>query len=205
MSEPTFVVATFWEYIPPIDRGDRYEDPLMEVFEAEGIGDICGGGSMLSKEAGIEFVNIEMELEDLERGLQLAVATLEAQGAPKGSTLVYENDEGKQTILFGVTECLALFLDGTGLPDEVYQNTDINVLAEQLSGALAIGELGEIRSCWVGPTETALFLFGPDAERMYSAIESVLSSYPLCQNARVVVRHGKPELKPRCVQLPMHS
>ena len=54
MSESHFVTVTMWEYIMPIDRGERYEDPLIEVLEDEGLGGACGGGSQMSDDFGIE-------------------------------------------------------------------------------------------------------------------------------------------------------
>ena len=79
-SEPHFVVATLWEAIQPLARGDRYEDPLDEALQREDLGGTCGGGSQLSDECGIEFVDIEIELHDLARGLAVT-----RQKAPKGS------------------------------------------------------------------------------------------------------------------------
>ncbi len=43
-----------------------------------------------------------------------------------------------------------------------------------------------------GPEETILFMYGPDAEKLFSTVESVLRNYRLCQGARVVIRHGEP-------------
>lgn len=204
-SQRYFAVATLWEYIEPLDRGDRYEDPLDEALAEEDLGGICGGGSQLSDECGIEFVDIEIELNDLERGLEIAKSILEEQGAPKGSLLRYEANGSEQTIEFGVTECLAVFLDGVGLPKEVYETTDINVLADEIREILDANSIGEIRSAWAGPKETAIFIFGGDAETIFTSLKPVFESYPLCQNARIIIRHGKPNLRPRIVRIPMHS
>jgi len=43
-----FVVARLWEPIQPLDRGDRYEDPLDAALSAAGWGDVTGGGSQLT-------------------------------------------------------------------------------------------------------------------------------------------------------------
>jgi hypothetical protein len=196
---PHHVVATIWEHIEPINRGDRYEDPLYDAIE--GAGDVIGGGSQLSPGSGIEYVNIEMKLASLD-SIPLVKSTLEAQGVPKGSELSYTVDGSEVVDEFGVAECVAVFLDGVGLPDSVYQATDIDELARQLSDAM--GEYGEIRASWAGQTETSIHLFGHDAEDVYSRIEPILKSYPLCQNARVVIRHGKPSLQRREVRLPFH-
>ena len=201
MSDSHHLTATLWEYIMPMERGDRYEDPLDEALSQHDLGGVSGGGSQLSDDCGIEFVDIEITLNDLERGIPVIVATLEANGAPKGSRLRHDQGADRQTLEFGVTECLAVFLDGVGLPDEVYQTNDINVLIEQLAEILSGDGLGELRSWWQGPKETALFYFGEDAERMFQAMRPPLENFPLSQNARMVIRHGKPELNPRIVRL----
>jgi hypothetical protein len=200
---PHFVIATLWEYILPLDRGERYEDPL--DLALEGLGQVVGGGSQLSDECGIEFVDIELELANLDNALEIVKSTLTRQGAPRGSQLRIAENENERIVEFGLCECVAVFLDGTGLPVEVYTSTDINELAAQLIAVLEKDGLGEIRGSWVGPTETAIFMFGLNAGNLYSGIELVLRSYPLCQNARVVLRHGKPPLDPREIRLPMKS
>ena len=202
MSESVLVVATLWEPIKPFERGDRYEDPLDAALAEHELGHVCGGGSQLSNESGIEFVDIEIQLHDLLRGLPVIKATLEAQGAPKGSVLRFTENDMDQTIPFGVTECLAIFLDGVSLPDAVYASTDINVLADEITDSLSVTSLGEIREAYRGAEETALFIYGPDAEELFARLQPVLETYPLCQNARVVLRYGKATNLPRTVRLP---
>jgi hypothetical protein len=70
-------------------------------------------------------------------------------------------------------------------------------LEEKLTGALAADPSAGIRGSWQGPEETAIFIYGGDAERLAALVEPALDSYPLGQNARVVVRFGKPALGPR--------
>jgi len=105
---------------------------------------------------------------------------------------------------FGTQEGLAIYLDSVTLPDEVYQNAGINELADQIVASISpLG--GEIRGSWMGPTETSIYIYGPDAEALFAQIEPLLRAYPLCQNARIVVRHGKPSRGPRTVRLPRHE
>ena len=63
---------------------------------------------------------------------------------------------------------------------------------EALSRELAEKVLERCKALWnlYGPTETTVFMYGPDAERLYSGIEPVLRAYPLCQNARVIIRRS---------------
>lgn len=53
----------------------------------------------------------------------------------------------------------------------------------------------------VGPGEATLFMYGPDAERLFAGIEKTLRAYPLCQNARVVIRKGGPGAEEREIRL----
>lgn len=198
-----FVTATLWEYIMPLDRGDRYEDPLDEALSAQGLGETCGGGSMMSEDYGIEFVDIEIKLTDLTRGLSVVANTLTSQGAPRGSVLRYSRNGEEYVLEFGVAECLAIVLDGTTLPDEVYEATDINDMIEAM--VESIGENGELRSWWEGPVNTVLFFFGLDAEELFSAMQPVIASHERCQNAQLVIRHGNEKLSPRIVQMPRQA
>jgi hypothetical protein len=87
-------------------------------------------------------------------------------------------------------EAVLIHLDGTGLPDSVYDECDLMTLEDQLIAAL--GPKGEVDGNEIGEGVTTLFLYGLDSEAMYAAIEPVLISYPLCQNARVDIRKALP-------------
>ena len=200
MNSPHFVVARLYEHVEPIDRGERYEDPLQSVLESRGIGRVTGGGSQLNELGGIEFADIEIELADLDDSLSTVADTLEAAGAPVGAELIHAADN---RILreFGKQQCLAIYLDGTSLPDEVYANLDFEAVVDQIGAAA--GERS-FRGFWQGPEETGLFFFGPDAEQMFTRVEPVLRGLPIGQNARVVIRSGKSSLQPREVRMPRH-
>jgi hypothetical protein len=131
----------------------------------------------------IELCDIEVELEDQsERSLEVVRELLERLGAPKGSSLIV--DDGQREIPFGTSEGLALYLNGTELPDEVYRDCDVNHVYDELNRLLDGG--GTIHSYWEGPTETALYVYGDSFESMSAAIAGFVSSYPLCEKARVV-------------------
>jgi hypothetical protein len=200
MDFPHLVLARLYEYIEPIDRGDRYEDPLDDALGKVNAGRVTGGGSQLDELGGITFVDIEIELADLDDALRVVVEALEAAGAPQGSELLLASDE-RVLREFGTRQCLAVFLDGTSLPDEVYAELDFEAVVEEIGAAA--GE-GSYRGFWQGPEETGIFLFGPDAEAMLGRVEPVLRRIPIGQNARVVVRYGKPSLGPRELRMPRH-
>jgi len=198
MDYPHFVLARFYEHIGPIDRGDRYEDPLSEVLESAAIGCVTGGGSQLAEDGRIEFADIEIELADLDAALQVAVEALERAGAPQGSEIRLDDSVLRE---FGTTQCVTVYLDGVTLPQEVYANLDFDQLIATLEGAA--GE-GSYRGHWQGPEATALYFFGPDAEQLFTRLEPALRALPIGQNARVVVNAGKAGSPERTVRLPRH-
>ena len=200
MDFPHVVLARLYEHIEPIDRGERYEDPLQAALERTNIGQVTGGGSLLNELGGIEYVDIEIELANLAGALDVVVDALEKAGAGQGSELV-DGSDSRILRQFGTQQCLAIFLDGTTLPEQVYADLDFDTVVTELGAAA--GE-GSSRGFWQGPEETGLFFFGPDAEAMFGRVEPVLRRLPIGQNARVVLRHGKPELNPREVRIPRH-
>jgi len=179
-----FVTAQLNHPLMPLDRGDRYEDPLDEALSAEGLGETSGGGTMQAISGEIDFIDVEIELNDLERGVPLVISKLEELGAPKGSILRVHDTEPAREIPFGKTEGVGIYLDGVNLPDEVYKESDINVVIEELNKS--IEGHGEMQSHWEGSAETALYFYGDDAKQMASLMNKFLESYPLCKGARVV-------------------
>jgi hypothetical protein len=169
--------------LQPVQRGEHFEDPLNEVLKDIGVGEVTGGGTQLTgDERGIDFCDIELSLTDAsESALQAIIAALEELGAPKGSKLIVEAT-GAETP-FGAAEGLALFLNGTGLPDEVYAECDINFVLEGANRLM--GEAGKVKGFYEGSMDTVLYCYGPSFEAMSAAITPLLDSYPLCQKARV--------------------
>ena len=201
MSFPHMVLARVYEHIMPIDRGERYEDPLDTILREKGLGQITGGGSQLNEQGGVEFADIEIELANLDDAVGAVVEALEAAGAPQGSEILDPSTE-RALREFGRQQCLAIYLDGVSLPEEVYAGLDFDAVVGELGAAA--GE-NSFRGFWQGNEETGLFLFGADAEAMFARVEPVLRRLPIGQNARVVVRAGKAALGPREVRPPRHG
>lgn len=86
---PFFVFAKILEPIGPFERGEKYENPLDQKLRNEKLGFTTGGGTMMSKEGAVEWVGIDIEVRDLERGLRLISEKLSELGAPPGSVLEY--------------------------------------------------------------------------------------------------------------------
>lgn len=166
----------------PMDRGEYFADPLDEQLQAEGLGEVSGGGTMQARNGEIDYCDIEIMLNAVDAATTARVVDLlQAMGAPKGSKLHLEAGRGE--IPFGTCEGLALYLNGTDLPDEVYRDCDSNHVYAELDRLVSPG--GRVMSHWQGPTETALYLYGDSFERMRGAIEDFVSTYPLCRKARV--------------------
>jgi hypothetical protein len=197
MDDRHFVVARLFEHIGPVDRGERYEDPLNDALAAAGTGRVTGGGSQLTEDGRIEFADIEIELVDLDAALDAAVAALERAGAPCGSEIHLDGSVLRE---FGAAQCVAVYLDGVTLPDEVYADLDFDQLIAELDGAAGAGSY---HGHWQGPEETGLFFFGPNAEELFARIEGPLRALPIGQNARVVVNEGKGDTA-RTLRLPRH-
>lgn len=176
------VIARLNARAQPLDRGDLYEDPLDDVLQAKKLGQVTGGGTQLTETGEIAFCDVEIVLAQASDGaLDEVRKCLEAQGAPKGSSLMIEDREDE--IAFGVNEGLAVYLNGTDLPDEVYADCDVNHIYSEFDRLL--GAAGKVHSYWNGPTETALYLYGPSHDAMVDSIKPFVESYPLCQKARL--------------------
>ena len=168
--------------LQPLDRGDYFEDPLNEYLSSKKIGEVVGAGTQMGENGEIACCDLEIELNsDDETSLQLIIKFLEKLHAPEGSVLIL--NDGKE-IPFGEAPGLAIYLNGTELPDEVYAECDVNLIIEEFDRMLE--GLGEVMSHWSGPTETALYIYGSDYEKMLSKIKPFIQSYPLCQKSRIV-------------------
>jgi hypothetical protein len=99
-------------------------------------------------------------------------------------------------------QAVLIYLDGLSLPDEIYEEYDLMTLEDAIIAELERQPVGELDGNEFGPGETTLFLYGPDAEALWRAIEPAVTPYPLCRGARVVVRYGEPGAPLREFSLP---
>jgi len=203
MTYPHPVTARLLEPIQPIARGERYEDPLHAALQKAGLGEVDGGGSQLAANGEVSFAEVAIYLADLDGAVQLTKDTLESAGAPAGSELIFGPEAARAPLAIGRLQSLAVYLDGVGLPDQVYADLDFDQTLAEIEQALAQNGPA-LHDTWTGPEETALYFFGPDADEMFKRVEPTLRRIPVCQNARVVLRYGHPSLPPREVRLPRH-
>jgi hypothetical protein len=180
--EPSFIVAQLNARLQPLHRGEIYEDPLDAELKAAKLGEVSGGGSLLSTDGEIEYCDIEIRVShSVQEASELVLKVLEGLHAPKGSVLHIES-EGRK-VKFGTSEGLAIYLNGTDLSDEVYQQCDSNFVYSEMDRLL--DGLGRVHSFWQGPRETAFYLYGSSFIAMKDRLVPFLSSYPLCQQCRV--------------------
>ena len=99
-------------------------------------------------------------------------------------------------------EAVVISLDGQGLDDAVSHTYDLSTLEDLLSEQIEPDGIGELDGHETGPTQTTIYLYGPNAEELFSRVQPVLATYPLCQNGRVVVRRGGPGSSQREIVFP---
>ena len=88
-------------------------------------------------------------------------------------------------------QAVFIYLDAARLPHEIYEQYDLVTLEEQIDEMLSKSGVGELDGNEYGEDYVQLFLYGPDAQALFAEIEPILRNYPLCKNARVVLRLGE--------------
>lgn len=112
---------------------------------------------------------------------------VEDMGVPKGSFLIWTDEFGRDVRLpVGRLEGLAVHINGTDLPEEVYRTCDINFVVERMD-ALMEG-IGRQYSYWEGEQETSLYFYGTSYEKMLEASAGL----------KPVSRRGRPETPSAC-------
>lgn len=180
---PHLVIAHIPEYIEPIDRGDRYGNPLDAKLQESGLGEVTGGGSQMDENFQIVSVDLEIYLANLNTAVSLCTSVLESCGAPRGSQITFGAEPNQTKIDFGKTEGIALIIDGVNLPQEVYEKYELDGLLDALKPVLD-GGIGEFHGCNTLSETTELYFYGPSADRMLDSIAKVQSEFPLCQNSK---------------------
>jgi hypothetical protein len=92
-----FVYVMLPEPTEPIERGDKYEDPLDLLLNEAGLGEITGGGSQLGDPQPdgtptVEFCGLDVTVTDLDGALALLRTHLPRLGAPVGTEIHYTLD-----------------------------------------------------------------------------------------------------------------
>ncbi|WP_455005146.1 hypothetical protein [Capnocytophaga gingivalis] len=102
-------------------------------------------------------------------------------GVSKGSKL-YNEDCSYEV---GSLEGLGLYINGTDLPEQVYETCDINIVFDTISETLK--DVLVLTSYHEGNNETALYFYvkGSFAEAK-ERIKDFVTSYPLCEKCRII-------------------
>ncbi|HXI85652.1 MAG TPA: hypothetical protein VNL17_16350 [Verrucomicrobiae bacterium] len=98
--EPQLVLVWIPEQIGPRDRSAKYEDPLDAALKKEAVGEVNGGDTRLSASnadgtRSIEWVGLDVDLSDFEKGLPILKRELLRLGAPAGTILEYSRNGQK--------------------------------------------------------------------------------------------------------------
>jgi hypothetical protein len=83
----TFFYVRIPGNIQPIERGDRFEDPLDDALTSANVGRVSGGGSQLGEGATVEYCGIDVVVRDRQRGLNVVRETMRKLGAPAGTAI----------------------------------------------------------------------------------------------------------------------
>jgi len=168
--------------LPSVQRGDRYEDPLAYWIEGAFPGSrVTGGGTLRSPDGEPLSCAVRAEVVGDAAAIEDAVADfLDGLGAPLGSSLTLGDRVARE---FGVQSGFAVYLDGDGLAPEVYAANDVNEFIDELHARTAAH--GVLQAFWEGPSTTALYLYGPDADELHDSMTALLESHPLAVNSRL--------------------
>ena len=87
MNHPAFLEIVLKSEDFVFDGRDEVEDPLDEALQGAQLGEVSGGGS------GSGSSNIDVELVDLERGLQLVRRVLRELGVAPSTVIIQRTPE----------------------------------------------------------------------------------------------------------------
>ena len=188
-----FVTLNINARLQPMHRHDL-EDELDDRLAAQKLGFVDGGGTMMMASGEVKDCDIEITLADgKDETIEELMSIIEDIGVPKGSKLLWSADADERSERpVGRLEGMALYLNGTELPKEVYESCDINYAIEQLESRM--DGVGRFYSWWEGPQNTALYFYGQSYDKMLAAVQDFIAEYPLCQ--KCIVEQIAGEQKP---------
>ncbi len=93
-SEPELIYVFLPEALGPMDRGDKYEDPIIDELERLGLGEVSGAGTSLGEERPdgtrpIVACGIDVETDDVAATRAALRSLLPKLGCPSGTQLHY--------------------------------------------------------------------------------------------------------------------
>ncbi|MGC4066377.1 MAG: hypothetical protein QM784_17450 [Polyangiaceae bacterium] len=168
--------------LQPVHRGEYFEDPIDDALRGAQAGEVDGAGTMQFENGEVQFCDIEVSVAgNPHRALEVLIDSATQLGVPKGSQIHLEPSE--ETIPVGITEGLAVYLNGTDLPSDVYRTCNSDFVLAEFDRLL--DGIGQVLSWWQGPKETAFYMYGSSFTEMRSRVQEFLDTYPLCKKSRV--------------------
>ena len=92
-----FLYIKIPEQIMPEQREKKYESPINELLSRHQLGEVSGGGTMLTKDKQIEYIGVDVDVTDPQTAIPLLIAKLKEIGAPKG-TVIEQHEPEQKTI-----------------------------------------------------------------------------------------------------------
>ena len=94
-AEPELIYIFLPEALGPMDRGDKYEDPIIDELERLGLGEVSGAGTALGDEQPdgrrpVVSCGIDVDTHDVTATRSALRDLLPRLGCPKGTQLQYE-------------------------------------------------------------------------------------------------------------------
>lgn len=144
------------------------------------------------------YAAIEAKLDDLLKNSAL-LSTRSSNGHTRSGNEAANPDENSRT---DEEQAVLVHLAGqSSRSGTIYDPSVLAPLEDALMAAITKQGVGEFDGNEIGLNEATLFMYGPDADALFSAIESTLRSSDLVRGARVVVRYGGPGATERQVKL----
>lgn len=162
----------------PFDRS-IIEDILDKYLENEAIGRVTGGETFQEPNGEIKNCNIEIKLKDIKYYDDFLKIVKKIKLA-RGSKII----SSKEIIDIGKMEGLAVHLNGTDLPLEVYKSCDVNYVVKKLNQILK--NKGHMLSYYEGADDTILYFYGDSFKEMNELIKDFITSYPLCDKCQII-------------------
>lgn len=93
-SEPDLIFVFLPDPLGPVDRGDKYEDPIIDELERLALGEVTGGGTGMGDEGPdgrrqIQSCGIDVETRNGDEARAALRELLPRLGCPSGTQLQY--------------------------------------------------------------------------------------------------------------------
>ncbi|MDQ0540950.1 hypothetical protein QF011_003528 [Curtobacterium flaccumfaciens] len=162
--------------LQPKDRGSIFEEPLNGLLVKHAPGsEVIAGGTEFDVLKGPISCDLEVRIAGKPHvTAKVVIGILEDLGAPTGS---WATLDGGGRMHFGKWHGLALEIDGSTLPDEVYEQNSTHDLLKMINAVLP-DEAG-VHSSWIGLERTWIYYYGRNRDDLRAAIESIAQVHPL--------------------------